>query len=301
MALESASNVSSASSSEGALTNRVKSIFIGFYPMLAMGIVAYAAWQIARGADLLVWAGVAATSLPFLVFIGVVMATKPVARTSSSLPWLGGTAMLGVALAAYAAAPEAIGIAVLGTVGVLLYALWYSRLGRTASAELAVGRALPELGLRRLDGTVLETSELRGKPALLMFYRGNWCPLCMAQVKEIAARYREIASTGARVLLISPQPHTNTQALAKRFDVPFDFLTDEGNVAARILRIEMKNGLPMGMGMLGYEADTVFPTVVVLDANGIVRFVDQTDNYRVRPEPDTFLPLLKSLSAADAG
>ncbi len=60
----------------------------------------------------------------------------------------------------------------------------------------------------------------------------------------------------------------------------------------------MKNGLWMGMGMFGYESDTVFPTVIVLDAHGVVRWVDQTDNYRVRPKPDTFLPLLRQLKAS---
>ncbi|MGD1868958.1 MAG: hypothetical protein ACFB0F_05475 [Neomegalonema sp.] len=41
--------------------------------------------------------------------------------------------------------------------------------------------------------------------------------------------------------------------------------------------------------MPGYPADTVMATVVALDANGNVIFGDETDNYRVRPHPDTFL------------
>jgi peroxiredoxin len=103
---------------------------------------------------------------------------------------------------------------------------------RPVSTQLAVGNVL-RTALKGADGAPFNTRTLRGKPALVFFYRGNWCPLCMAQVKEVAARYREIAETGARVLLVSPQPHDNTAGLAKRFDVPFDFLTDEGNRAAR--------------------------------------------------------------------
>jgi hypothetical protein len=34
------------------------------------------------------------------------------------------------------------------------------------------------------------------------------------------------------------------------------------------------------------------PTVVVTDAGGRILFADQTDNYRVRPEPSTFLAVL---------
>jgi len=40
---------------------------------------------------------------------------------------------------------------------------------------------------------------------------------------------------------------------------------------------------------LGYDSDTVLPTAILTDQNGVILFTDQTDNYRVRPEPDTFL------------
>ena len=39
--------------------------------------------------------------------------------------------------------------------------------------------------------------------------------------------------------------------------------------------------------------DTVMPTVVVTNANGTILFSDQADNYRVRPEPDIFLAILR--------
>ena len=41
--------------------------------------------------------------------------------------------------------------------------------------------------------------------------------------------------------------------------------------------------------MPGYPADTVMATAIALDAEGKVLFGDETDNYRVRPHPDTFM------------
>ena len=72
----------------------------------------------------------------------------------------------------------------------------------------------------------------------------------------------------------------------------FDFLTDEGNRAARTLGIESPNGIPMGMQVLGYASDTVLPTVILTNAQGEIVFADQTDNYRVRPEPEVFEKLI---------
>ena len=74
----------------------------------------------------------------------------------------------------------------------------------------------------------------------------------------------------------------------------FDFLTDEGNKAARILGIESENGIPLGMQMLGYDSETVLPTVIITDENGRVIWTHETDNYRVRPEPDVFLKVLRT-------
>lgn len=281
--------------------NRIKSVFIGFYPMITMGIMGYSAWRLYASGDYLLWTGPLLTVVPFMVFLTRIMMFRDLARTSAKFPGMNAVAILGVAASAFVAFgqggdPTAVALAALGAVTFLAYSVWYSALGRTASAKLAVGKALPNVEFRDAEGKAVEVKDFRGRPALLFFYRGNWCPLCMAQVKEVAARYREIADLGARVVLVSPQPHDNTRALAARFDVPFDFLTDEKNRAARALDIEMRNGLPMGFGLLGYDSDTVFPTVIVLDAQGIIRWVDQTDNYRVRPEPDTFFPLLRSLA-----
>jgi len=75
-------------------------------------------------------------------------------------------------------------------------------------------------------------------------------------------------------------PKTETRDLAARFDVPFRFLVDPGGRATRQL------GIP------GYHPDTVLPTAVVTDADGRILLADQTDNYRVRPEPETFLAAL---------
>jgi hypothetical protein len=37
------------------------------------------------------------------------------------------------------------------------------------------------------------------------------------------------------------------------------------------------------------------PTVIITDEQGKIIFADLTDNYRVRPEPETFLRVLDEL------
>jgi hypothetical protein len=47
------------------------------------------------------------------------------------------------------------------------------------------------------------------------------------------------------------------------------------------------------MQALGYASDTVLPTVIITARGGEILWVHETDNYRVRPEPQTYLNVLR--------
>mgnify|MGYP005814592293 FL=1 len=68
--------------------------------------------------------------------------------------------------------------------------------------------------------------------------------------------------------------------------------------AARQLRILDPGGTPLGLELFGYPSDTVLPTVLITDARGEICYVDLADNYRVRPEPATFLRVLDTMVPA---
>jgi hypothetical protein len=52
---------------------------------------------------------------------------------------------------------------------------------------------------------------------------------------------------------------------------------------------------------LGYDSDTVMPTVIISDTGGRVLWTHETDNYRIRPEPDVYLAVLREMRIVDAG
>ena len=203
---------------------------------------------------------------------------------------------VGVALGLRFARRHPIGwaLAAAEALGWLAYTRWYSWFGREPSAALAIGATLPgDLRFTEHGQGPIAAADLRGQPTVWLFYRGNWCPLCMAQVGEIAARWRDVEALGAQVVLVSPQDEAHARSLAARHDVAFRYLRDEGLEAARRLGIANDDGTPAGM--IGYESDTVLPTLVVTDGGGRIAYADQTDNYRVRPTPDTVLAALRGI------
>jgi peroxiredoxin len=276
---------------------RVKSVFILPFLIMQMVLFVISCIQLWAQGLALPWIAPLLSSTVFLLAIGYI-ATSGKARTSANLHALVGLSGLAIFLAVlgFQLNPEIGGSALLYTclsgLGSMAYVFWYSRLGRDHNPALDPGQPLMKFTLENLAGEKVTSEDLVGKPTIYLFYRGSWCPICVAQVKEIAEKYRDLKERGARVALISPQPEKTTLDLSKRFDAPMDFFVDPKSHAATKLGIIHPYGLPFGMQPLGYDEHTVYPTVIITDAEGMILFSDQTDNYRVRPEPDTYLRVL---------
>ncbi len=279
---------------------KAKSIFILWYPLVVIAVAGISLWMLVAGGSRFAWGGALLTVLPFIGLYVRAVTSDTLARTSHSLPVLSALTLAGVGLAAWGTFSEdaahwpALALAVAGAAGFFLYDFWYSSFGRRVSDRLVPGEVLPDFQATDLEGRTVSPRDLRGRPALYMFYRGNWCPFCQAQVREIIERYRELMNRGVEVALVSPDEHDLTRRVAEIFDVPFHFWVDKNLAAARALDIVDTQGVPAGPLRRRHGADTVLPTVVITDAEGKIIFTDQTRNYRVRPDPEIFLRALSA-------
>ena len=182
-------------------------------------------------------------------------------------------------------------------VGLALYVFWFSSLQRDPNGPLAVGKVLPEFTIPTSGAGSLNSKDLLGRHSLFIFYRGNWCPLCVAQIEEVAELYQQLSTTGVDIFLVSPQSSSDTEQLAKKFAVPMTFCIDQNLALTRQLDLLHEGGKPAGTP--GGSEDTVMPTVLIADGDNRVIWSDQTDNYRVRPEPDVFINVLQQYHTAN--
>jgi peroxiredoxin len=270
--------------------NLLKSLYISTFITWLTVVSVYAFIQLARGTEpLLSWAGLTlAAFAPLAFFIKAFLFKSP--RTPrhpveySSLCGLGLVMTIAMSFR-YGQVAGAIHVwAGITLLAWLIYLRWYSVFRSRDTRLLKVGSQLPEFSLESLDGTPVSSRDFMTSPHLLLFYRGNWCPFCTAQIEELAATYQRLEKMGLTVVLISPQPIEKNQQMATRFQIPMIFLRDPGGMAAKQLGIRHEWGTPMGLQILGYESDSVLPTLLITDAKGSIIFSDQTDNYRVRPE-----------------
>jgi peroxiredoxin len=286
---------------------KLKPLFIGIYPLLAATTTLVAAGMLLTGHWSTVWLGGLLASVPFVgLFLKAVM-LRSMARTSSSLPLLAAMTAAGGALALWGYVREenpsltGLVLTLLCVAGFFLFDFWYSSFGRRINEQLAAGRQLPDFECEDMDGNPVGPADLAGAPVLYMFYRGNWCPFCEAQVKELTACYRALIDRGVEVVLISPQPPDLTRRVAEFFNVPFRFWVDRDLRAARALDIVDEFGVPGGKLAQTHGAHTVMPTVIITDADGRIVFTDQTETYRVRPEPEVFLRVIDAHGLGHTG
>lgn len=281
--------------------NRAKAVFVSVYLSACAAAAVVAAYQILHfGAW--AWVGVLAATLPVLYLSAGNVLLHHSATTTRWLPVPSALLVLGtlaplLPVLPGARTPTLLLVHLALAIGYAAYLLWYSRFAPRDRTRIRRGQPLPHFTARDLEGKRVSSRDLVGSPALLVFYRGNWCPICVTQVQELARSYRALRDRGIRVILVSPQSPEHTASLARRFEVPMEFWIDADLSAARILGILDAQGLPLGMEVLGYERDTVLPTSILIDGRGVVFHDDQTDSYRIRPEPEDYLAAFDALAS----
>lgn len=163
--------------------------------------------------------------------------------------------------------------------------IWVKRRGlRATPPQLKPGSPLPDFRAVDEQGDPVRSVELHGSPTVILFVRGNWCPFCSRQVSNLTQHYRDIIDLGAKLILITPKPLETTRRVAEFFKVEFDFWLDDQLVVTRQLGLLQKGGVP-GSYAKEYGKDTVWPTAMVVDASGIIRYTELSKHISDRPDP----------------
>lgn len=153
-------------------------------------------------------------------------------------------------------------------------------LAATDIERVAVGAAAPDFTLARHGGGTVTLSDFRGKKNVaLVFYRGSWCPYCIAQLKELRTLLDADLRKDTELLVISIDGEKETNQAKGRIaadgmEPDFTFLSDpEHTVIARYGVLNpsgSRRGIP-------------HPATYVIDRQGVVRWRDVQTDYKVRP------------------
>jgi peroxiredoxin len=171
------------------------------------------------------------------------------------------------------------------------------------------GTVMPDGDLLDAHGqpTSLEAAR-SGRPAVVVFYRGEWCPYCNLALRAYQDQLvPELNARGVALIAVSPQKPDGALSAQEKNALSFTVLSDPGNQLGTRLGILSAQGDDMrtaratlGVNVADTNADGTdmlpMPTVVIVDTAGTIRWIDVRPNYTTRTEPAEILAAL-----ADAG
>lgn len=175
-----------------------------------------------------------------------------------------------------------------------------------AVTPILIGSHVPAVTVHALDGkAVTLASAVDGKPTILVFYRGSWCPFCNQQLSQLNGIQDRLAALGYRTVAVTPDgPADITKTLDKN-KLSYTIYSDSDfaatkafgvgyTVPAETLKQYRTYGITLPQAPDGAGEALPVPSVFIIDAKGIVQFVYVNPDYRIRLAPELLLAAAKA-------
>ena len=170
------------------------------------------------------------------------------------------------------------------------------------------GTVLPDAELLDVHGAPTTLAAVAGGGiAVLVFYRGAWCPYCNIALSAYQEQLLpELAGRGVRLVAVSPQKPDGSLTMQQKNGLAFTVVSDPGSVIAGHLGILTRPSLEARAAQLqlgldlaavnGDGTDTLpMPATVILGPGRTVRWIDVHPDYTTRTEPRQVLDALGHL------
>jgi peroxiredoxin len=178
---------------------------------------------------------------------------------------------------------------------------------------ILVGSAVPAVELTELSGKPTTLAALLGgKPAVLVFYRGGWCPYCNLQLSELRKLGPDLAKHGFQLLAISPDRAEELGKTLEKGDIDFMLVSDSRALALQAFGIafrvddatlEKYQGFGIDLEQASGQKHHALPvpSVFVIDAAGAIQFAYVNPDYRTRVPLRLVRAAMEAVALGEAG
>jgi peroxiredoxin len=178
---------------------------------------------------------------------------------------------------------------------------------------IKVGAVVEPFSVPSVGGNVIELDELLAKgPVVVVFFRFAGCPACnIALPYYQRALWPALRDLGATLLALSPQIPDKLLAIKQRHGLEFLVGSDLNNELGQRFGILYSYDEPSKRAALSRNAhigevtgtgtwELPKPTVLVIGADRIVRFVNVSPDWLVRTEAGPVIQAVRALTVAHA-
>ncbi len=154
------------------------------------------------------------------------------------------------------------------------------------------GKPVPVDVLKCVDGTEVHLSDYRGKKQVLLVvlrgFLGEVCIYCIAQTEALARCREELESLGIEVLVVYPGAKENEASFERAYDMTF-------GKGAPPYKVFYDPDLEV-VRKLGITGDLAFPTTLIIDEQGIVKYAYVGEHRADRPAAKELIRVIKGLA-----
>ncbi len=169
----------------------------------------------------------------------------------------------------------------------------YRMLGKSlAGGRLGVGQLAPDFSLPDPAGNPVSLASFRGRPVLLMFAHGDWCPACHIMLRSYERARRRFQEKGVTLLAVGQDGSQVNGLLARKLGLEYQLLADPSQEVARAYGVRMDDPL---MGALRDRPSMFVPASFLIAADGTVRYCSRPERVGEFLNPGAILPALESL------
>ena len=148
--------------------------------------------------------------------------------------------------------------------------------------KLEPGDKAPDFTIKDLEGKLHQLYDyLNGQKTVLLFYRGEWCPICNLQLHSLQEKLAEFQEANAQILAISTDTPENTQKLVGKHNLGFPVLAGLGHEAAEAYDL-----------FFSEEKSHAQPAVFILRPDGTVVYASLQSGPMGRPSNDDLLAIV---------
>lgn len=172
---------------------------------------------------------------------------------------------------------------------------------------IKTGQHLPDGLLTAAKGQQVDIDQIiDGKPLVISFYRGGWCPYCNLELQGLQEIASKVQALGANIIAMTPESVAHAQETKEKNGVSFDIYSDQGSEYAKALGLVFtlpkslqEIYLTFGIDVEKHNGESKFelpiPTTLIVKPNREVVYIFADGDYTKRSEPSKLLDVLSGL------
>jgi peroxiredoxin len=179
----------------------------------------------------------------------------------------------------------------------------------TEVQPVLIGHSVPDVVLwDEQDEPASLAGVLGGKPTVIVFYRGGWCPFCNFQLGQLRDIQGDLTKLGVQLIAITPDPPGALRGVTRKHELQYQLLSDSDMVAAEAFGVAYRLSADQ---IARYKKHDIFmsntageprfqlpvPAIFLVNKEGVVEFTYVNPDPKIRIQPELLLTAARLMTS----